>query len=120
MEIFNYDTWKYLCVTNWDGAERSLICQAQGYNGSSLKVHSKRGTNSSGNTTHSYEYLTQSCENKINTEINCSGMNKKFFSPKNKSCVIRIWIDTTIAIAVLTLSLKLLHLAASQLNYRNN
>ena len=120
MEIFNYDTWKYLCVTNWDGAERSLICQAQGYNGSSLEVHSKRGTNSSGNTTHSYEYLTQSCENKINTEINCSGMNKKFFSPKNKSCVIRIWIDTTIAIAVLTLSLKLLHLAASQLNYRNN
>ena len=34
--------------------------------------------------------------------------------------VKRIWIDTTIAIAVLTLSLKLLHLAASQLNSRNN
>ena len=45
MEIFNYGTWKYLCVANWDDAERSLVCQAQGYNGSSLEVHSKSGTN---------------------------------------------------------------------------
>ncbi|XP_044176618.1 scavenger receptor cysteine-rich domain superfamily protein-like [Acropora millepora] len=51
---------------------QSLVCQAQGYNGSSLEVHSKSGTNSSGNTTHSCEHLTQNCEEKINTEIKCS------------------------------------------------
>ncbi|KAK2556118.1 Hemicentin-2 [Acropora cervicornis] len=72
MEIFNYGTWKYLCVANWNDVERNSICQAQGYNGSSLEVHSNSGTNSSGNTTHSCENLTKNCEEKINTEIKCS------------------------------------------------
>ena len=85
MEILNNGTWKFLCVANWNDVERNSVCQAQGYNGSSLELHSHSGTNSSGNITHSCEYLTQNCENKINTEINCSGIIKKFFSPKNES-----------------------------------
>jgi len=85
MEIFNYGTWKYLCVANWDDAEKSLVCQAQGYSGSSLEVHSKSGTNSSGNTTHSCENLTKNCEEKINTEIKCSGIMKALSFPQNES-----------------------------------
>ena len=85
MEIFNNGTWKYLCVANWDDVERTLVCQAQGYNGSSVEVHSESKTNSSGNTTHSYEYLTQNCEEKINTEIKCSGIIRTFLSPQNES-----------------------------------
>ena len=120
MEIFNYGTWKYLCVANWDDAERSLVCQAQGYNGSSQwEVHSKSGTNSSGNTTRSCEHLTQNCEEKIYTEIKCSGIIVTFSSPQNENWVMRMWIDTWIAIAVLTLSLKRLYLADSPKNYPN-
>ena len=85
MEIFNYGTWKYLCVTNWDDAERTLVCQAQGYNGSSLEIHSKSGTNSSEKTTRSCEHLTQNCEEKINTEIKCSGITVTFSSPQNEN-----------------------------------
>ncbi|XP_015769364.1 PREDICTED: hemicentin-2-like [Acropora digitifera] len=72
MGIFNNGAWKDLCVANWDVVERNLVCQAQGYNGSSLGVHSKSGTNSLGNTTYSCEQLTQNCEEKINTAIKCS------------------------------------------------
>ncbi|XP_044182828.1 hemicentin-1-like [Acropora millepora] len=72
MGIFNNGTWKDLCVANWDVVERNLVCQAQGYNGSSLGVHPKSGTNSSGNASYSCEQLTQNCEEKINTEIKCS------------------------------------------------
>ena len=85
MEIFNNGTWKYLCVANWDDVERTLVCQGQGYNGSSVEVHSESKTNSSGNTTHSYEYLTQNCKEKINTEIKCSGIIRTFLSPQNES-----------------------------------
>ena len=107
MKIFNNGTRKYLCVANWDNVERTLVCQAQGYNGSSVEVHSESETNSSGNTTHSCEYVTQNCEEKINTEIKCSGIIRTFLSPQNESRVkMRMWIDTSIAIAVLTLSLK--------------
>ncbi|XP_044166473.1 scavenger receptor cysteine-rich domain superfamily protein-like [Acropora millepora] len=81
MGIFNNGAWKNLCVANWDVVERNLVCQAQGYNGSSLGVHSKSGTNSLGNTTYSCEQLTQNCEEKINTEIKCSGI-KTFLSPQ--------------------------------------
>ena len=74
MGIFNKGTWKDLCVANWDVIERNLVCQAQGYNGSSLGVRSKSGRNSLGNTTYSCEQLTQNCEEKIYTEIKCSGI----------------------------------------------
>ena len=84
MEIFNYGTWKYHCVANWDDVERTLVCQAQGYNASSLEVHPKSEANSSANTTHSCEYLTQNCEEKIHTEIKCSGIIKTFLSPQNE------------------------------------
>ena len=86
MGIFNSGTWKDLCVANWDLVERNLVCQVQGYNESSLRVHSKSGTNSLGNTTYSCEQLPQNCEEKIDTEIKCSG------------------IDTSTIIAVLNLS----------------
>ena len=79
MGIFNNGTWKDLCVANWDVAERNLVCQAQGYNGSSLGVHFKSATNSLGNTTYSCEQLTQNCEEEINTEIKCSGIKTFFF-----------------------------------------
>ena len=105
MEIFNNGTWKDLCVANWDDVERNLVCQAQGYRGSSLEVHSKSGTNSSGNTTYSCEKLTQNCEEKINKEIKCSGI-KTFLSPQSGSLVRRMLIDTLTIIAVLNLSLK--------------
>ncbi|XP_015762583.1 PREDICTED: scavenger receptor cysteine-rich type 1 protein M130-like [Acropora digitifera] len=72
MGIFSNGTWKDLCVANWDVVEGNLVCQAQGYNGSSLRVHAKSGTNSLGNTNYSCEQLTQNCEEKINMEINCS------------------------------------------------
>ena len=84
MEIFSNGKWKDLCVTSWNDAERNLVCQAQGYNGSSLKVDSKGETNSFGNTTHSCEQLTQNCEERISREIKCSGI-KTFLSPQNKS-----------------------------------
>ncbi|XP_044179629.1 neurotrypsin-like [Acropora millepora] len=72
LQILSNGTWKDLCITNWNEAERNLVCQAQGYNGSSLGVCSNSGTNSSGNTTHSCEQLTQDCEEKISREIKCS------------------------------------------------
>ena len=70
LQILSNGTWKDLCITNWNEAERNLVCQAQGYNGSSLGVCS----NSSGNTTRSCEQLTQDCEEKIGSEIKCSGI----------------------------------------------
>ncbi|XP_044172195.1 deleted in malignant brain tumors 1 protein-like [Acropora millepora] len=72
LQILTNGTWKDLCITNWNEAERNLVCQAQGYNGSSLGVCSNSGTNSSGNTTHSCEQLTQDCDEKISREIKCS------------------------------------------------
>ena len=105
MGIFNNGTWKDLCVANWDVVERNLVCQAQGYNGFSLGVHSKSGTNSSGNTTYNCEQLTQNCEEKINTEIKCSGI-KTFLSPHGENLVRRMSIYTSDIIAVLNLSLK--------------
>ena len=105
MGIFNNGTWKDLCVANWDVVERNLVCQAQGYSGSSLRVHSKSGTNSLGNTTYSCEQLTQNCEEKINTEINCSGI-KTLLSPQGESSARRMSIDTSAIIVVLNLSLK--------------
>ena len=104
MEIFNNGTWKDLCVVNWDDVERNLVCQAQGNRRSSLEVHSKSGTNSSVNTTHSCEQLTQNCEERINTEIKCSGI-KTFLSPQSESLVRKMLIDTSTIIAVLNLSL---------------
>ena len=74
LQILTNGTWKDLCITNWNEAERNLVCQAQGYNGSSPGVCSSSGTNSSGNTTHSCEQLTQDCEDKISREIKCSGI----------------------------------------------
>ena len=108
MGIFNNGTWKDLCVANWDVAERNLVCQAQGYNGSSLGVHFKSATNSLGNTTFSCKQLTQNCEEKINMEINCSGI-KTFLSPEGESLVRRMSNDTSTIIAELNLSLKRLH-----------
>ena len=105
MEIFNNGAWKDLCVANWDDVERHLVCQTQGYKGSSLEVHSKSGTNRSGNTTYSCERLTQNCEERINTEIKCSGI-KTFLSPQSESLVRKILIDTSTVVAVLNLSLK--------------
>ena len=105
MGIFNNGTWKDLCVANWDVVERNLVCQAQGYIGSSLGVHPKSGTNSSGNASYSCEQLTQNCEEKINTEIKCSGI-KTFLSPQGENLVRRMSIDTSNIIAVLNLSLK--------------
>ena len=93
MGIFNDGTWKDLCVSNWDVVERNLVCQAQGYNGSSLGVHSKSATNSLGKTTYSCEQLTQNCEEKINTEIKCSGI-KTFLSLQGESLVRRMPINT--------------------------
>ena len=84
MEIFNNGTWKDLCVANWDNIERELVCQAQGYNGSSLEVHSRSGKNSLGNATYSCEQLTQDCEGKNDMEIECSGI-KTFLSPQGES-----------------------------------
>ncbi|XP_074608769.1 scavenger receptor cysteine-rich domain-containing group B protein-like [Acropora palmata] len=81
MRIFKNGIWKDLCVANWDVVERNLVCQAQGYNGSILGVHSKTGTNSLGNTTYSCEQLKRNCEEEINTEIKCSGI-KTFLSPQ--------------------------------------
>ena len=74
MQILSNGTWKGLCITNWNDAERNLVCQAQGYNGSSFGVCSHSKTNSSGNTTRSCEQLTQDCEEKISREIKCSGI----------------------------------------------
>ena len=105
IRIFNNGTWKDLCVANWDVVERNLLCQAQGYNGSRLGVHSKSGTKSLGNSTYSCEQLTQSCEEKINTEINCSGI-KTFMSPQVESLVRKMSIDASTIIAKLNLSLK--------------
>ncbi|XP_067023937.1 scavenger receptor cysteine-rich domain-containing group B protein-like [Acropora muricata] len=90
MRIFNYGAWKDLCVVNWDVVERNLVCQAQGYNGSSLGVHSKSGTNSLGNATYSCEQLTHNCEEKINTEIKCSGI-KTFLSPHDQVEYFDAW-----------------------------
>ena len=83
MQILSNGTWKDLCITNWNDAERNLVCQEQGYNGSSLEVYSNSGTNGSGNTTNSCEQLTQNCEEKISREIKCSGI-KTFLSPQNE------------------------------------
>ena len=105
MGIFKNGTWKDLCVANWDVVERNLVCQAQGYNESSLGVHSKSGTNSLGNTTYTCEQVTQNCEEKINTEIKCSGINT-FLSPEGESLVRRVSIDSSTIIAELNLSLK--------------
>ena len=105
MGIFNNGTWKDLCVANWDVVERNLVCLAQGYNGSSLGVHSKSGTNSRGNTTYSCEQLTQNCEEKINTEIKCSGI-KTFLSPQGENLVRRMSIYTLNIRDVLNFSLK--------------
>ena len=105
MGIFNNGTWKDLCVKNLDVVERNLVCQAQGYNSSRLGVHSKSGTNSLGNTTYSCEQLTQNCEEKINTEIKCSGI-ETFLSPQVESLVRTVSIDTSTIIAELNLSLK--------------
>ena len=105
MRIFKNGIWKDLCVANWDVVERNLVCQAQGYNGSILGVHSKTGTNSLGNTTYSCEQLKRNCEEEINTEIKCSGI-KTFLSPQGESLVRRMSIDTSTIIAELNLSLK--------------
>ena len=107
MGIFNNGTWKDLCVANWDVVERNLVCQAHGYNGSSLGVHFKSATDSVGNTTYNCEQPTQNCEEKINTKIKCSGI-KTFFSPhdQGESLVRRMSIDTSTIIAELNLSLK--------------
>ena len=112
MRIFNNGRWKDLCVANGDVVERNLVCQAQGYNGSSQGVHSKTGTSSLGKTTYSCEQLTQNCEEKINTEITCSGI-KTFLSPQGKRLVRRMSIDTSTIRAELILSLKRSDLAHS-------
>ena len=111
MRIFNNGRWKDLCVANWDVVERNLVCQAQGYNGSSQGAHSKTRTSSLGNTTYSCEQLTQNCEEK-NTEIKCSGITT-FFSPQGKSLVRRMSIDTSTIKDELILSLKRSHLVHS-------
>ena len=108
MGIFNNGAWKDLCVANWDLVERNLVCQAQGYNGSSLGVNSKSGTNNLGNTTYSCKQLTQNCEETINTEIKCSGI-KTFLSPQGESLLRRMSIDISNIIAELNLSLKKSH-----------
>ena len=105
MVIFKTGTWKDLCVANWDALQRNLVCQAQGYNGSSLGVLSKSGTNSIGKTAYSCEQLTQNCERKTDTEIKCSGI-KTFLSPQGESVVRTMSINTSTIIAVLYLSLK--------------
>ena len=112
MQILSNGTWKDLCITNWNDAERNLVCQEQGYIGSSLGVYSNSGTNGSGNTSHSCEQLTQNCEEKTTREIKCSGI-KIFLSPQNESWMKRMWIDT-LNIAVLTLSIKWLNPPDSQ------
>ena len=105
MGIFNNGTWKDLCVANWNVVERNLVCQAQGYIGSSLGGYSKSGTNSSENASYSCEKLTQNCEEKINTEIKCSGI-KTSLSPQAENLVRRMSIDISKIITVLNLSLK--------------
>ena len=105
MGIFKNGSWKDLCVAYWDVVERNLVCRAKGYNGTSQGVHSKSETNSLGNTTYSCEQLTQHCEEKINTEIKCSGI-KTFLSPQGESFVRRMSIDTLTITAVLNLSSK--------------
>ena len=112
MGIFNSGTWKDLCVANWDVVERNLVCQAQGYNGSSLGVHSKSGTNTLGNTIYSCEQFTQNCEEEINTQIKCSGI-ETFLSPQGESLVRRMSIDTSTIRAELNLSVKRSHLTHS-------
>ena len=112
MEIFNKGAWKPLCNANWDDKERNLVCQVHGYNGSSWKNDRQSETNRSENTPHSCEQLAQNCKDKIDREINCSGI-VTFFCPQNGSRV-RIRIDTSIVMAVLTLSLKSLHWADFQ------
>ena len=112
MRIFNNGRWKDLCVANWDVVERNLVCQAQGYNGPTQGVHSKTGTSSLGNTTYSCQQLTQNCEERINTEIKCSGI-QTFLSPQGKSLVKRMSIHTSTIRAELILSLKRFHLAHS-------
>ena len=109
MEIFNKGAWKPLCNANWDDVERTLVCQVQGYNGSSLEVDWQKEANSSENTPHSCEQLAQNCKDKIDREIKCSGIIT-FFCPQNGSRVTRMRIDTSIVMVVLTLSLKSLHL----------
>ena len=103
--MFNKGSWKDLCVANWDVLERNLVCQAQGYNGSSLGVLSRSGTKSIGITTYSCEQLTQNCEGKNDTEIKCSGI-KTFLSPQGESLVRTTSIDTSTVIAELNLSLN--------------
>ena len=93
MGIFINGAWKDLCVANWDVIERNLVCQSQGYNGSTQGVHWKSGTNSLGNTTYSCKQLTQNCEEKINAEIKCSGI-KTSLSPHGESLVRRMSTDT--------------------------
>ena len=105
MAIFINGTWKDLCVANWDVLERNLFCQAQGYNGSSLGVLSKSAKNSLRNTTYSCEQLTQNCEEKIKTEIKCSGI-KTFLSQQGEILERRMSIDTSTNTVVLNLSLK--------------
>ena len=84
MEIFINRTWKHLCIANWDNTERNLVCQAQGYNGSTLEVDWQGGTSSAGTTTNSCKQLKQTCQVKTNQEIKCSG-NKRFLCPQNES-----------------------------------
>ena len=102
MEIFINRAWKHLCIANWDNTERNLVCQAQGYNGSTLEVDWQGGTNSTGTSTDSCKQLKQTCQVKTNQEIKCSG-NKRFLCPQNESKLMRMWIDRLIIIAVLTL-----------------
>ena len=78
MEIFINRTWKQLCIANWDNTEKTLVCQAQGYNGSTLKVDWQNGTNSVGNTNYSCEQLKQNCQEKTDPEIKCSGNKRSF------------------------------------------
>ena len=78
MEIFINRTWKPLCIASWDNTEKTLVCQAQGYNGSTFEVDWHNGTNSAGNTTYSCEQLKQNCPEETDPEIKCSG-NKRLF-----------------------------------------
>ena len=84
IEIFINRAWKHLCIANWDSTERNLVCQAQGYNGSTLKVDWQGGINSARTTTDSCKQLKQTCQVKTNQEIKCSG-NKIFLGPQNES-----------------------------------
>ena len=44
MQILSNGTWKDLCITNWNDAERNLVSQEQGYNGSGNTMHSQLRT----------------------------------------------------------------------------